>query len=318
MYRVIIAQPIAEEGVQLLERQGYNVKKLERYSPEALLESIDDADGLLVRDAKVTREVIERGRKLKVISRHGAGLDQIDLAAATERRIVVTYAPIANSLSVAEHVLGMMLVLAKHMFRVDRGLRAGDFEIRHRLYGMELAGKTLSVVGLGNIGRRLGTMACRGMGMHVLGFDPYVRQADVDPDIEVTGEWERMFREGDFISLHTPLTPETRGCVAKREFGWMKPTAYLINCARSPLVDEEALIQALKEDRIAGAGIDVYLSDPPPSDHPLLSMENVVVTPHSAAHTHEAMVNMATHAAQGIIEVLEGKTPTWVANPSVQ
>lgn len=314
MFRVVIAQPIAEEGVKLLRDQGYEVRQLERYSAEALLDAVGDADGLLVRDAWVKRNVIERGQKLRVISRHGAGLDRIDLKAASERGIVVTYAPVANSLSVAEHVLGMILVLAKNMFRVDRGMRAGDFDIRHRLYGTELAGKTLGIIGLGNIGRRLGGMAHHGLDMKVLGFDPYVRPGERLPGIEITADWERIFREGDFVSIHTPLTPETKGCVSDREFSWMKPGACFINCARSPLVDEDALVRALKSGRIAGAGIDVYVNDPPPSDHPLLFLDNVVLTPHSAAHTREAMVNMATHAARGIIEVLEGKVPTWVAN----
>ncbi len=312
--KVLVAQPIAEEGTRLLIQQGFEVKQLQGYSVEALQAEIPDWDGLLVRDGKVPREVIERGKKLKVISRHGAGLENIDVAAATEHGIYVTHTPVANSTSVAEHVLGIMLALAKNLMSVDPALRQGNFGIRHICYGLELEGKILSIIGLGNIGRRLGKKAALGLGMKVLGYDPYISPQDLDSAIELTSDWRRIFEEGDFVSLHLPLNDRTRGVVGMKEFQWMKKTAFFINCARAPIVNEKDLVQALEQGSIAGAGIDVYTISPPPQDHPFFKMKNIVVTPHSAAHTHEAMVNMATQAAQGIVEVLTNRTPTWAVN----
>lgn len=314
MAKVLIVQPIAQAGIQLLLDEGFEVKQLEHFNVDILQQEVVDVDAILVRNGNIPRAVIEKGKNLKVIARHGVGLENIDVQAATDHGVYVTNAPIANSLSVAEHVIGMILVLAKNLIRVDYALRKGNFEIRHACYGMELEGKTLSILGLGNVGRRIATKAAHGLGMKVLGFDPYIAQKDVDPLIEVTDNWEKLFKEGDFVSLNLPLNEYTRGIVANREFSLMKKSACLINCARGPIVNEEDLIDALRQGRIAGAGIDVYTIDPPPPDHPLFTMENAIVTPHSAAHTHEAMIKMATHAAQGIIEVLQGKTPTWPAN----
>lgn len=314
MAKVLIVQPIAPEGIQLLQDQGFEVKQLSQHDSDTLKREVADADAMLVRDARIPREVIEAGKKLKVISRHGAGLEKIDVPAATGCGIYVTYTPIANSVSVAEHVLGMMLILVKNFLKVDRFLRQGDFEVRHRFYGGELEGKTLGIIGLGNVGQRLAKKAIHGIEMCVIGFDPFVKAENLDPAISLTSEWDQVFRESDFVSLHLPLNEKTRGLIRKREFHWMNKTAFFINCARGEIVDEGALIQALREGVIAGAGVDVYSITPPPKDHPLWAMENTVVTPHYAAHTGEAMRKMATQAAQGIIEVLNGKRPTWAVN----
>jgi D-3-phosphoglycerate dehydrogenase len=312
--KVLIVQPIAPEGIQLLEDQGFEVKQLSQHDPDTLKREVADADALLVRDARIPREVIEAGHKLKVISRHGAGLEKIDVPAATGCGIYVTSTPIANSVSVAEHVLGMMLILTKNILKVDHFLREGDFEVRHRIYGAELEGKTLGIIGLGNVGQRLAKKAIHGMEMSVIGFDPFVKAEILDPAILLSSKWDRIFQESDFVSLHLPLNEKTRGLIGKREFHWMKKTAFFINCARGKIIVEEALIQALRERVIAGAGVDVYSITPPPKDNPLWTMENTVVTPHYAAHTREAMVKMATQAAQGIIEVLNGTRPTWAVN----
>lgn len=318
MHKVVIAQPIAQEGVQLLERQGFDVNTLERCSPDALLQNVGDADGLLVRDAIVTREVIERGSKLKVISRHGAGLDKIDLAAATERGIVVTYTPIANSLSVAEHVMAMILALAKKLLIIDAATRSNRFDIRHERYGFELGGRTLGILGLGNVGSRLARTALFGFGMRVVGYDPFVDRTAFPTEMEWAEDWRAVMRSCDVVSLHLPLTADTRGMIDIEALRLMKPTALLINCARGEVVKEADLVQALRDRVIAGAGVDVYDPDPPPADHPLFAFDNVIVTPHTAAHTHEAMRNMAVQAAQGIVEVLSGKVPTWPANQSAK
>jgi len=315
--KVLIAQPIVEEGIQLLLDEGFEVKQLEHYSTEILINEVAKADAILVRYAKIPREVIERGKKLKVISRHGVGLEAIDVQAATEHGVYVTNTPVANSVSVAEHAIGMIVALSKNFIKVDSALRKGWFDIRYECYGFELEGKILSILGLGNVGRRLALKAAKGLGMKVIGFDPYVVQKDVDPVIEITDSWKKVFKEGDFVSLNVPLNDSTQGIVGRREFEMMKNTAFIINCARGPIVNESELIKALQEEIIAGAGIDVYAEEPPPQDHPLFYMDNTIVTPHCAAHSHEAMVKMAIHAAQGIIEVLNGKKPTWPVNEPV-
>ena len=314
MPKVLIVQPIAQEGIDLLLNQGYEVKRLYEHSQALLVKEVVDADAILVRDGMIPRAVIERGKRLQVISRHGAGLERIDVDAATEHGVYVTRTPIANSLSVAEHVIGLMLALAKNLVTVDRELRRGNFEIRHQRYGIELEGRTLGILGLGNIGSRLGKKAANGLGMRVIGYDPYVDRDGLDPLIQIKEDWHSVFQEADFVSLHVPLTHRTRGLVGLDQFRIMKKSAFFINCSRGPIVKEADLIVALKEGLIAGAGIDVYDPDPPAKNHPLFAMDNVIVTPHSAAHTREAMINMATQAAQGIIEVLSNRKPTWPAN----
>jgi D-3-phosphoglycerate dehydrogenase len=312
--KVLIAQPIYEEGIDLLLKQGFEVKKLSNHSIETLKREITDADAILVRDAHVPREVIACGKNLKVISRHGSGLERIDMEAANEMGIKVTRTPIANSVSVAEHALAMMLALSKNLLRVDSENRNGNFNIRHDLYGFELMGKTLGILGMGNIGRRLAKRALYGLEMQVVGYDPYVDPVLLDENIVLADNWYHVLRAGDFVTLHVPLNNDTIGLIGLEQFKLMKETAFFINCARGPIVKEEELVVALEQGIIAGAGIDVYDPDPPVADHPLFAMDRVIVTPHTAAHTHEAMRNMAVQAAQGIVEVLTGKPPTWEAN----
>jgi len=311
---VLVIQPIAQEGIKMLLAEGLRVTQAENSCLETLSNEIVDADAILVRDAKIPRELIERGKRLSVISRHGAGLERIDIGAATEKGIWVTYTPTANSVSVAEHAIAMILALAKNLLKGDRVLRQGNFAIRHELYGIELEGKTLSILGLGNVGRRLGKKAAYGLGMRVIGYDPYVDDSNLDPLIELNADWESLFKEADFVSLHMSLNDQTKGIIGRKEFELMKKSAFFINCSRGSIVKESELSDALGCGRIAGAGIDVYDPSPPAKDHPLFAMDNVIITPHSAAHTHEAMINMAKQAAQGIIEVLRGEIPTWPAN----
>jgi D-3-phosphoglycerate dehydrogenase len=317
MVKVVVAQPIDPSGIALLAAASHAVVQLDRHDEAALAEAVADADGLLVRDARVTRVVLASGRRLRVVSRHGAGLDRIDMAAATEMGIAVTNTPEANSVSVAEHVLAMMLALAKNFFVTDPANREGNFAIRHQRYGFELEGRSLGILGLGNIGRRLARKALFGLGMRVVGYDPYVDRTVLPVEMEWAEDWRVVLGSCDVVSLHLPLTAETRGMIGIEALRLMKPTALLINCARGEIVREPDLIQALREGVIAGAGIDVYDPDPPPSEHPLFAFDNVIVTPHTAAHTHEAMRNMAVQAAQGIVEVLAGKAPTWPANRPV-
>lgn len=312
MFSVIIVDSIAKEGVALLKQQGFKVEVLKDNSSDNIQKKVIDADALLVRTSKITREIIYAGTKLKVISRHGVGVDNIDLDAATEKGIYVTNTPIASVTSVAEHIIGMIIVLAKHMRKADMALRSGNFEVRNEYIGIELEGKTLGIVGVGKIGKKVGRIATNGLGMKVIGYDPYVK--NVDNFIEITESWERVFSDSDFVSLNLPLTESTYGIVGLKEFKMMKRSAYLINCARGPVVKEVDLIEALQQRMIAGAGLDVFEQEPPKKNNPLFSMENTIVTPHMASHSHTSMVKMAVHAAQGIIEVLQDKNPSWPVN----
>jgi D-3-phosphoglycerate dehydrogenase len=315
MQKVLLVDPIAGEGIDLLKENGLQVEFLQDNRGENIIRRVGDADAILVRTSKITREIIEAGTRLKVIARHGVGVDNIDLEAASERRIYVTNTPNANTISVAEHVMGLILALAKNMRKADIALRGGRFEVRNQYIGVELEGKTLGIVGLGKIGQKVGRIAAYGFGMNVVGYDPYVRSEQLDSAIELTSDWDRVFRESDFVSLHLPLLESTRGMVGMKEFKKMKPTAYLINAARGGVANERDLIEALREGRIAGLGTDVYEQEPPAKDNALFLMENTVTTPHMAAHSREAMVKMATHAAQGIVEVLVKKAdPSWPVN----
>ena len=312
--KVLIVQPIAKEGIELLLKHGCEIKQLKSYSPDTLKDEIVDADAILIRNAHLSREIIEKGCNLKVISRHGSGMENVDVKTATEKKIYVTNTPVANSTSVAEHIIGMMLALAKNLMLMDNATRKGHFDIRHQLYSVELKGKTLGIIGLGNVGRRVASIASKGLQMNAIGYDPFISDQPIDTSIRLTNNWQKMLEESDFISLNLPLNKKTAAVIGKKEFDMMKNTAFLINCARGALVDESELINALKQGRIAGAAIDVYSEDPPPVDHPFFSMKNVILTPHTAAHSNEAMKNMAIQAAQGIIEVLSSKTPTWPVN----
>jgi D-3-phosphoglycerate dehydrogenase len=309
---VLVAQPIAAEGVDILTSEGFEVRRLSRCDHAQLLAAVEEADGLLVRNAPVDREIIEAARRLRVISRHGAGLETIDLDAATDRGVQVTYTPQANHLSVAEHVLAMMLALAKNMLRADKAVRSGHFDFRHEHYGTELAGATLGIIGLGNIGMTIARKASLGLDMKVMAYDPYV---ETPPSgVEMTEDLDRLLREADFLSLNVALTPQTEGLIGREQLALMKPTAYLINCSRSAVIVEEDVIAALGAGRLAGAGVDVFSEDPPDSDSPWFTMEQTVLTPHMAAHTNAAMSRMAMQAAQGIAEVLKGRRVTWPAN----
>ncbi len=309
MPKVLIVQPIADAGVRALLDAGYEVERLEDHSLDGLKNAIARVEAVLVRDAAIARDVMAAGKSVKVISRHGVGMERIDLAAAAELGIRVTNTPQANSVSVAEHVVALMLALAKNVRTLDRATRSGAFELRHTCLGVELRGKVLGIVGLGKVGSQLARIASLGLGMKMLAFDPY--QSMPMAGVELTSSWDRLFASADFVSLNLPLNPETRGIVGMREFRLMQPSAYLINCSRAEVVNEAELIQALRERVIAGAGLDVFAHEPPAPDHPLLCLDNVVLTPHTAAHTRDAMMNMATHAAQGIIEVLSGRQPSW-------
>ena len=218
----------------------------------------------------------------------------------------------ANFNSVAEQTLAAILALGRRLTFCEKRFRDGDFGIRNTAKPVDLAGKTLGVVGLGKIGRAVAEKARLGVGMHILGYDPYLPQANVPAGVEMTDRWEDIFSRSDFVSLHLPSC--SRALVGAREFAWMKPTAYFVNYARGDLVDDDALVEALRQKRIAGAALDVFIQEPPPRDHPLFGFDDVILTPHNSGLTVEAMRRVSLQAAQGIWEVLNGQMPTWPVN----
>jgi D-3-phosphoglycerate dehydrogenase len=313
-YKVLIPQDIAVEGKNFLRDNDCEITMGTGISVEEIKKDVRDCDAILARTAKYTAEVLEAGEKLKVISRYGIGVDNIDVKKATELGIYVTNAPDSNANTVAEHTVGLIIASARYYIRCDTELRKGNFEIRNRLLGFDLEGKILGLVGLGRIGAKVAKKTFDGLDMKVIGFDPFIEAEKVPPQVGSLVEWNELFREADFISLHVPSTSKTSKLVGEKEFNLMKPTAFFINTSRGDVVDEEALVDALRSNRIAGAGLDVYQHEPPPDDSPLFLFDNVILSPHNAALTRECTVRMALHAARGIVEVLSGREPTWPVN----
>jgi D-3-phosphoglycerate dehydrogenase / 2-oxoglutarate reductase len=249
-----------------------------------------------------------------VISRHGVGYDNIDVAKATELGIWVTFAPESNANTVAEHTIGCVLTLARNFIQLDREVRTGNWDIRDKLLGTDLAGKVLGIVGLGKIGRRVAQKAAHGLDMKVVGYDPFLKPEQMAEFATPAKSIDEVFSAADFVTVHIPGGPSNRGMIGKKQFTLMQKTAFFINASRGEVVVESDLIDALRKKMIAGAAIDVYEKEPPQKDNPLLGVNNVLLTPHNASQTRECMIRMALHAAQGIDEVLSGKRPTWPAN----
>jgi D-3-phosphoglycerate dehydrogenase / 2-oxoglutarate reductase len=303
--RVYVDGPIHEEALGMLRSATEVV-------PEAVeLESaLPDVHAVLLRTASLDAEAIERARSLRVIARHGVGVDNVAVDVAARRGIPVLITPQANLRSVAEHVFALALAVSRNLILADHTVRDGRFASRDRLIGRELSGATLGVIGLGRIGGEVARMAAWGFGMRVLGYDPWlspgrIRERDAEP-VETLPD---LLRACDLVTVHVPLSGQTRGLLGRRELASMRPGSILIQTSRGGVVDEDALVDALRSGHLAGAGIDVYETEPPPQDHPFFSMEQVVLTPHTAALTEQAMRRMAVDAAQGILDVLGGADP---------
>ncbi|MDR1902372.1 MAG: hydroxyacid dehydrogenase [Treponema sp.] len=311
--KVLISEPVAQSGKDYLVERGYEVADRQITTKPELIGAIRDCDALLIRILKCDKEVIQAAGKLKVISKHGVGVDNIDVKYCTQKGIQVTFTPAAVCNAVAEHALFLMMACAKNaMLTTRRFVDKGDFQIRNKIVGIELSGKIAGILGLGRIGRSL-AQKCAGIGMKVIGYDPYVTQEQLEDYIHLMDR-DSVLRDADFISMNLPCTDETRGAFGSQEFSLMKKTAYFINSARGGVVREDALIKALQGKVIMGASIDVFDEEPPSAENPLLRMENVFVTPHYAGATIETTTAVSLHAAMGIDEVLSGKKVSWPLN----
>ncbi len=309
---VLICDPIAQDGVQRLREAGLQVEERFGLSPEELVQIVPTYVALIVRSqTQVTAPVIQAGRSLQVIARAGTGVDNIDVAAATERGIIVVNAPTGNVVSAAEHTIALMMALARQIPQADVSLRQGKWE-RQRFMGVEVRGKTLGIIGLGQVGCEVARRA-KGLEMRLIAYDPYVSQERARMlGVELV-ELAELLRQSDFITIHTPLTETTRGLIGEDELRAMKPTARLINTARGGIVDEEALVKALREGWIAGAALDVF-SQEPLTQHPLFGLENVVLTPHLGASTAEAQERVAIDVAEQVVAVLRGEPARYAVN----
>lgn len=311
----------APEALHLLSQ---TFEEVERVSlgvgePEDSVRSkIGDADAVILgAGGPLTRRVMEEASNLKIVARHGIGLDNIDLRAATELGIPVTYCRnTGEEVSVAEHAVALILACARRLVEADRAVREGRWGARVQLAGLELRGKTLGVVGLGAIGREVARIMRNGFNMRVLAYDPYVSSEVFKQVGAERVDLERLVRESDVITVHVPLTDETRGLLDAKRIKMMKPSAILVNTARGAVVDETALCRALRERELFYAGLDVFEREPP-SGSPLLELHNVVVTPHIAAFTREALHRMDMANAEDLIRFFRGERPLRLANPEV-
>jgi D-3-phosphoglycerate dehydrogenase / 2-oxoglutarate reductase len=271
----------------------------------------------LARHYHTGAELLQHTPNLLIVSANGAGYDTVDVDACSARGILVVNQTGGNAESVAEHVLGMLLSLCKRVVECDRALRAGTLSDRGDFIGREAHGKTIGIVGIGNVGRRVGEL-CRGLfGMEVLAYDPYVDAEETRLRGARKVELDELLGSADFVSINCPLTEETRGMIGAREYGRMKPSAYFITTARGFIHDEAALEAALRDKTIAGAGLDVWGKEPPPAAHPLLKFDNVIVTAHTAGITREARTNMGRIAAEQMLDALDGKPVPRIVNPQV-
>jgi D-3-phosphoglycerate dehydrogenase / 2-oxoglutarate reductase len=304
--------PSHEVESEVLEPIGARVARSPGRDEETLLRHVADADGLLVGTARIGPALLDAAPRLRIVARYGIGLDNVDVEEATRRGVVVTNAPGFCREEVAEHVLALLLCLARGVHLYDRAVRAGDWTRAGARPVRRVAGQTLGVVGFGAIGRTVAERA-GGIGMRVIVHDPVV-------DVRAAGEepvgLEELARRADVVTLHTPLTDETRGLVNERFLAAMKPTAFLINTARGALVDQDALTHALAEGRIAGAGLDTFVPEPLPAGHPLLESERALLTPHVAFYSEESVHDVRVRAARAVAEALAGERPAETVNPA--
>jgi len=318
--RVLLPQPIEQEAVAVLQTANVEIVTAPDKRTETVGPLLKGVQGVILRTGVFfSKELMSQADELQVISRTGAGVDNVDVAAATRMGILVTVVPGANTRSVVEHALTLIMSLMKQIPLMDREIRRDNFAIRFNNLPRDLNGKTLGLVGLGRIGAELARICRQAFDMHILAYDPYVApetKAAVKGWVEFCA-LEKLFREADVISLHIPFSPETQKMIGAQQLRWMKPDAFLVNTSRGGVIDEGALVECLKERKIAGAGLDVFAREPLPEDNPLKGLDNVILTPHTAALTRECVMRVAVEAAQATLDVFRGRKPDGLVNPEV-
>jgi len=318
--RVLLPEPVEEEAVRLLEEGGVELVRAEDPRPETVAPLLARVDAVVLRTGlRLDAALLGGAPRLRTVSRTGAGYDNVDLAAATSQGVVVTSSVGANTSTVVEHTLALLLSLAKRLLDLDRAVRRGDFKLRYAYLPADLRGQVLGVVGFGKIGAEVARACHRIFGMSILAHDallPDPARSDFSAWVEFT-ELPELFRRADIVTMHLPLSSETRKLIGRELLSSMKPGALLVNTARGGVIDEAALAEALRLGPLGGAALDVFEREPPPADNPLLGLSNTVLTPHAAALTRTCVTRMAVLAAQRVLDVLQGFLPDDIANPEV-
>jgi len=317
MKKILVIQPLRPEALRLLEgRPDVTFQIVTDFSPDNLLRHVGDADAITVRDAPLPTQVLQAAPRLKVISRHGVGTDNIPIDYCTSRRLPVTVVGDVNAISVAEQAMFLMLAAARAGIQLDDAVRRGDFAARSRVVGIELRNRVLLIVGYGRIGREVARRAAS-FGMKITVFDPYADRS-AEPEATFAETLGEGLAAADVLSLHVPLSSETRDLIGRRELALLPPGAIVVNTARGGIVDEAALIEALQSGHLRGAGLDTFATEPLPPDHPLLVEKKIVLSPHSAALTEESLLAMGLATARNALAGLDGTLdPTLVVNRSV-
>lgn len=311
MKKILLSKEIHPEAMKLLKGK-VDLVVLPDSSMETAKKWVADVDGVILRtNIAFPRELIAAAAKCRIISRTGVGVDSVDIAAATERGIMVCNTPGVNTISVAEQTLALMLGIAKQLTVMDKSVRACAWKVRNSNSTVDLDGKTLGLVGVGRIGLEVARKCSLAFGMNVIAYDPFVKAAK---GITLCSELDEVFRASDFISIHVPYMEETHHLVDARRLALMKPTAYIINTARGAIIDEAALAKALESKAIGGAALDVLEDEPPTAANLLFKLDNVLMTPHSAALTRECEMKVAIEAASAVLDFAEGREPKYIFN----
>jgi len=326
VYKVLVVDPIHEKGIECLKKEtDVIVGDIDTDIKNFFNQNIGGANGIIVRGTPVNKELMEKAKDLKVIAVHGSGYNNIDVVYATKKNIPVLNTPGISTEAVTEHILGLILALTKRIAYADRRLRAGKVysKYEHMNYiGIEIFQRKLGIIGLGKIGLEVARKCIKAFHMKVLGYYPNImseekRRIVNELGIDIFQNLHEMLKQIDVLSINVPLTDKTRNMISTEELKLMKPSAYLINTARGAVVDEKALINALKSNHIAGAGLDVFVQEPPSAKNPLLSLENVCVTPHIAIGTEETLTKTALTLCTQVLKVLHGERPDYIVNPEV-
>ena len=309
MWKILLTDGLKDEGKAILAEQA-QVDDRNGITADELLEIIGEYDAVIVRSrTKITAEVLEAAKNLKVIGRAGVGVDNIDLEAARARGITVVNAPQAATQAVAELVIGMMFALARSLTKADAAMKRGEW-IKKKLLGTELHGKTLGIIGMGRIGSRVGQLA-KALGMEIVGYDPLIPAEEIERrGAKPVQTLDELYAVADVITLHVPLTPQTRGMIGKEAFSKMKRGVIVLCAARGGVIDEDALLEALESGQVSGAGLDVFAKEPPGAS-PLVTHPNVLATPHIGAQTAEAQKRVAVDIATEVLAALNGKPLRW-------
>ncbi len=305
--KILVADRLEKDGLALLQKEkGVRADVKLGLSPEELVKIIPAYDAVIVRSStRMTKEIIEAGKNLKVIGRAGVGVDNVDLETATKHGVIVMNTPEGNTIATAEHTISMIMAVARKIPQAHASLISGKWK-REDFMGIELHGKTLGVIGLGRIGREVARRASQGFGMKVIAYDPFITEEVVKSIGIAFAEFKKLIKEADFITVHTPLTPETKHLLNRAAFQLMKPGVRVINCARGGIIDEKALLEAIRSGKVAGAALDVFEKEPP-KGNPLLKQPEVVATPHLGAATREAQENVSVAVVRQILDALQNR-----------